>query len=147
MQKMLLEKSKIPLNNIKKDLAELEEYDAVVYGSYLNSKKIHDVDVAVVTRIKNKEKNLKIWQNLLGRFPQQYDIKIFELLPIQIKYSIITNYQSIKGNQLDISEYFYQYRKIWNDCKHRIENNQFVDYKEKIALMRNYKNITGGSKS
>lgn len=51
-----------------------------------------------------------------------YDVKIFELLPLRIKMSIIKDHIVVYGNELELSEYFYHYRKLWMDSKHRIIN-------------------------
>jgi len=134
-------KSKKSLDEIKNDLDELKNFDVVVYGSYVKEKSIRDIDIAVITKIKNKDENLKIWENFIGRFPQIYDIKIFELMPLTIKISIMNNYEVIFGNPLDISEYFYFYRKLWNDQKYRIEENRFKSYKEKIYAMKRWKEV------
>ncbi len=88
------------LDEIKKDLKELElmKFDVAVYGSYVKEKSIRDIDIAVITKIKDKDENLKIWKDLIGRFPPLYDIKIFELMPLNVKISIINNYKVIFGD-------------------------------------------------
>lgn len=127
------------LDEIKNDLKKLEKFDVVVYGSYVKEKTMRDIDIAVITKIRDKDENLKIWGDIIGRFPQLYDIKIFELLPLTIKVNIMNNFKVIFGNMLDISEYFYFYRKLWNDQKYRIEKNRFKSYKEKICAMERWK--------
>lgn len=72
----------------------------------------------------------------MGKVPDVYDIKIFELLPLPVKASVIRKFEMVFGNRLDISEYFYDYRKIWNDTKHRIEENRFKSMKEKIMVLK-----------
>ncbi len=131
------------LDEIKKDLKELElmKFDVAVYGSYVKEKSIRDIDIAVITKIKDKDENLKIWKDLIGRFPPLYDIKIFELMPLNVKISIINNYKVIFGDSPDISEYFYFERKLWNDQKYRIEENRFKSYKEKICAMERWKKL------
>lgn len=54
--------------------------------------------------------------------------------------SVIKNHKTIFGNSVDMSEYFYYFRKLWNDAKHRIEDNQFTSAREKIAAMTRFKN-------
>ncbi len=53
--------------------------------------------------------------------PAVYDIRVFELLPLKIKASVMGNYIVLYGKLPEISEYFYHYRKLWDDCKHRVE--------------------------
>ncbi len=131
------------LDEIKNDLKDLElmKFDVVVYGSYVKEKSIRDIDIAVITKIKDKDENLKIWKDLIGRFHPLYDIRIFELMPLTIKATIINNYKVIFGDSPDISEYFYFERKLWNDQKYRIEENRFKTYKEKICAMERWKKL------
>lgn len=128
------------LESIKQDLKFCENYWVVIYGSYITDHFIanrSDIDIAVITQKKDEEKNLEIWNSLLGKTPSIYDIRIFELLPLYIKMEIINNHQVLFGASLEISEYFYQYRKIWKDMEHRIRSNQFESINEKINLMKN----------
>ena len=127
------------LRKIKEKLKFLEEkYEVVVYGSYVEGgmRPDSDIDVAVLSHETNKHQNIKLRKELLGKFPLKYDIRIFELLPIYIQISIVQNYRIIFGDPLEISEYFYYFRKKWDDCKHRILSNQFSSYHERLSLIR-----------
>ena len=118
---------------IRENLDKLRsDYEVVLYGSIVTGdlRPNSDIDVAVITRIQNMEENEKIQYDLFGIAPLKYDIRVFELFPIYIKIEIIRNYQVLFGNPLEISEYFYGFRKKWEDCKHRILYNQFKSYKE-----------------
>lgn len=129
----------VELRKMKENLKFLEEkYETVVYGSYVEggTRPDSDIDVAVLSYETNKEKNIKLLKELLGKFPLKYDIRIFELLPIYIQISIVENYKIIFGDPLEISEYFYYFRKKWDDCKHRILSNQFSSYYERLSLIR-----------
>ncbi|HLC70523.1 MAG TPA: nucleotidyltransferase domain-containing protein [Candidatus Nanoarchaeia archaeon] len=123
------------LPSIKRDLNPLHKWWVVVYGSYAsgNFTQRSDIDVAIITQESNKEKNKKIWLKVLGQMPQCYDVKIFELLPLEIKAEIMKNHQVIFGDEKEISEYFYHFRKLWDDMKHRYYGNQFTSIKEKLA--------------
>ena len=126
------------LNNVKKDLKKIDNFWVVIYGSSLSEYYIplkSDIDIAIITQIKEKKENINIWKDIMGEFAEKYDIKIFELLPLFIKIEIIENYRVIFGNPLEISEYFYHYRSIWKDMVHRIESNRFKNIKEKIELL------------
>ncbi|MEW5896249.1 MAG: nucleotidyltransferase domain-containing protein [Nanoarchaeota archaeon] len=126
------------LREIKKDLENFREYEVVVYGSYakreLTSRS--DIDIAVITRKKRPEENTKIWRQMLGKAPQEYDVKMFELLPLEIKISLIGNYKVIYGDALEISEYFYHFRKLWKDVSKRYYENKISRVKEKLKLLR-----------
>ncbi|MHA1149728.1 MAG: nucleotidyltransferase family protein [Promethearchaeota archaeon] len=109
-----------------------EKYDVIAFGSQVknSSRPSSDIDIAILTYSKNTEDNIKTLKDLLGEFPLKFDIRVFELLPLHIQMSIINDYIVIYGNTLDISEYFYMYRKKWDNCKHRILSNQFSSYEE-----------------
>jgi len=127
------------LRKIKEKLKFLEEkYEVVAYGSYVEGgmRPDSDIDVAMLSYETNKDQNIKLQKKLLGKFPLKYDIRIFELLPIYIQISIVQNYRIIFGDPLEISEYFYYFRKKWDDCKHRILSNQFSSYQERLSLIR-----------
>ena len=114
-----------------------EKYDVVVFGSFVNDemRPDSDIDIAVISYQTDKEFNIKLWKNLLGKAPLKFELRIFELLPIYIQISIIEKYRVVFGDVLEISEYFYQYRKKWDDCKNRILMNQFKNISEKLLLL------------
>jgi len=114
-----------------------EKYDVVIFGSFVNGemRPKSDIDIAVITHRKDKEINIKIQKNLFGKAPLKFEIRVFELLPIYIQFSIIENYRVVYGDLLEISEYFYQFRKKWDDCKNRILKNQFKNIGEKLQLL------------
>ena len=127
------------LRKIRENLNFLEgNYDVVVYGSYVEGgmRPNSDIDVAILSYEKKEDKNIELQKELLGKFPLKYDIRIFELFPIYIQISIIENYKVIFGDILEISEYFYSFRKKWDDCKHRILSNQFSSYRERLSLIK-----------
>ncbi len=126
------------LDEIKADLFFLKNYEVVVFGSYADKKadKRSDIDIAVITRENDRNRCMEIWSDLLGKAQGVYDIKIFELLPLRIKASVFKKYEVVFGNRNDISEYFYGFRKLWNDMKHRIEENRFRSMEEKVAALK-----------
>lgn len=126
------------ISYIKETLNFLKgKYDVVIFGSYVEGgmRPNSDIDIAVISKQTEKKLNIKLWKNLLGKAPVKFDLRIFELLPIYIQISIIENYKIIFGDLLEISEYFYQYRKKWDDCKNRILMNQFKNIDEKLKLL------------
>lgn len=133
------------LDIIKKDLVFYKGYWTIVFGSALihnHYSERSDIDIAIITKKKDKKANILIWESILGHNPQKYDVKIFEILPLYIQIEIINNYLVVFGNSLEISEYFYSYRKIWEDMKVRIEENQFNNIQEKIEKLNILKKIT-----
>jgi predicted nucleotidyltransferase len=129
------------LEQIKDDLAFLKGYDLVIFGSYVTGdfREGSDIDIALITRINDYERNLNILKSLIGRAPAVYDIRIFELLPLKIKASVMDNYILLYGTLPDISEYFYHCRKLWDDCKHRVAAGYFGSYREQIAAIQRFK--------
>lgn len=135
--------SRKTLDKIRKDLLFIKEqgYSAVLYGSYVRNEDTprSDIDVAVInSKIRDKKKNMKIWWQLLGKASSIYDIRIFELLPLYIKIEIIEEHIVLFGDELELSEYFYFYRKLWKDQVHRIEENQFSSIREKIETLERF---------
>ena len=119
-------------------------YWTILFGSALNENFIperSDIDIAIITQTKDKNTNVSIWESILGKIPPNYDIKIFELLPLYVQIDIINKYLVLVGNLLDISEYFYYYRKMWKDMAIRINNNQFSSIQEKLERMDIQKKI------
>ena len=129
----------LKVDNLAEILNPLKEnYEVVLYGSQVEGgiRPDSDIDIAVITRETNIEKNIEIQKELLGMFPLKLDVRIFELFPIYIQISIVENYQVIFGDILEISEYFYSFRKKWDDCKHRILSNQFSSHRERLNLIK-----------
>jgi predicted nucleotidyltransferase len=66
-------------------------------------------------------------------------MKIFELLPLYIQIEIISNSIVVSGDELELSEYFYKFRKKWKDMKFRYESNQFQSIEEKMQSLNQRK--------
>jgi len=131
------------IEDIKVDLFFANDYEIIIFGSYAGrtADKRSDIDIAIITREHDRQKCIDIWKETFGKAPDVYDIKIFELLPLQIKASAMHKFEVVFGNRLDISEYFYAYRKLWNDVKHRIETNRFSSMREKLILLKRWQKI------
>ena len=61
-------------------------------------------------------------------------------LPLYIQINIIKNFNCnvLYGDVLELSEYFYNFRKLWKDMEHRIKENTFSSVREKILLRRRF---------
>lgn len=125
------------LEKVKKDLAKLQGHQVVLFGSYVSGQATSrsDIDVSIITRISDPDKNKKIFFNLLGKASHRYDLKVFELLPLEVKATLMDNYVVLFGDPLEISEYFYHFRKLWDDVQHRYYANQFVSVEEKMEAL------------
>ncbi len=131
---------KLPKIEEMKEILEplKEKYEIILFGSVVEGgmRPESDIDIAIITRNKNEKQNIELQKSLLGKFPLKFDIRVFELFPIDIQISIIRNYKVIFGDPLEISEYFYYFRKKWDDCKYRILSNQFTSYHERLFIMK-----------
>lgn len=119
---------------LKEDFREFKDscLAIILYGSYARGEQTRrsDIDVCLV----NPDQG--VYKGVLSSVGGKYDVKVFEDLPLYVQINIIESHQVIYGDHLELSEYFYRYRKIWRDMKHRIEENQFHSIEEKIALRR-----------
>jgi predicted nucleotidyltransferase len=131
---------------LRKDLEFLKMYDVVVYGSHVtgDARPGSDIDIAVISRTESAANNKRLLTGFIGKAPPIYDIRIFELLPLKVKASIMDDYRVLFGDGPEISYYFYQYRKIWDDCKHRILEGYHESYQEKIQSMKRGRAVLSG---
>jgi len=129
------------LKQIKNDLALLRDYDVIIFGSYTTGdfREGSDIDIAIIARNNDYGRNLDILKSFIGMVPAVYDIRVFELLPLKIKASVMDNYIVLYGKLPEISEYFYHYRKLWDDCKHRVKAGYFGSYREQVAAIQRFK--------
>lgn len=107
-------------------------FGILLYGSVAKREETSrsDIDVCLVKPEKG------IHNEVLSSLGGKYDIKVFEDLPLYIKMDVIKNHEVIFGDELELSEYFYEYRKIWKDMEPRIKKNQFQNIEEKIKKRR-----------
>jgi len=135
--------SKKFLNKIRRDLKPLQKYNVVIYGSALTSRfsRRSDIDIAIITESKEREYNKKVWAEAMKFSWKEYDIKVFELLPLWLKMEIIENHLVLFGDEKKISEYFYFYRKIWKDMKSKVESNRFKSIEEIRRGINNLKKL------
>ncbi len=127
----------LDLNQIRKELQVLQERDVVLYGSHIRgeARPNSDIDIAIVSRSPNKEQNFALQKSLIGIVAPIYDLKVFELLPLKVQKSIADEFSPVFGDPLDLSEYFYSYRKRWADCRYRIFDNSFSSYEEQLKTL------------
>ncbi len=112
---------RINLKDIEKDFSCFKDsiLGILLFGSKANGthNKRSDVDVCLIAGGKNNADKLFgdiLKTNLTGK----YDIKIFELLPLKLKGSILENHRIVWAkdrNELDY--YLYKTGRIWNDQK------------------------------
>ena len=134
------------LEQIKKDLAVMSQWEAVLFGSFAagDSGPSSDIDVAVITRLKNRKRMFDVQIEISGMAPDNYDVHVFELLPLSVKGSIINQYIVLFGDPLEIGEYFYKVRKIWEDFVHRMEIPTIAEIR--VGIEQRRKNEIGTGK-
>lgn len=64
---------------------------------------------------------------------------VLELSPLKVKASVFSNYIVLIGDEPEISEYFYHWRKMWNGVKHRITYHS--NYREKMEAIERGKRL------
>ncbi len=132
---------KLSLDKIRDDLKELSDYEVVIFGSYVTGefREGSDVDVAVITRVRDEKENFSIQKRIAAKVRPIYDVRVFELLPLKVKASVFSNYIVLFGDELEISEYLYFWRKMWEDVKHRISYHR--SYREKLEAIERGKKL------
>jgi hypothetical protein len=96
----------------------------LLFGSYSKSKNTNrsDIDICIVAPKEDLHKLLSFVLQNINVEVNKYDIRIFNELPLYIKIHIIEDGLLIySSNKLDLYEFFYIYRKLWDDQKHRQE--------------------------
>ena len=101
----------------------------LLFGSSVKNERTQrsDIDICLVEP-KSDDILFKVFEKVGGK----YDVKIFEKLPLTLQIDIIKNHRVIFGDEVELSYYFYGYRKLWKDNKPRIEKNSFEDVEDMI---------------
>ena len=62
-----------------------------------------------------------LWREFISHLrSDRYDVRIFEILPLHIKMSVIEEGVVLYSrDELELYEYFYPFRREWEDQKHR----------------------------
>ncbi len=125
----------VSMEELRRDFREFKDLcmGILLYGSHIKGEATgrSDVDVCLV------RPKPGTYEKVLERLGGKYDVKVFEELPpLYIQIDIIKNHRVIYGDELELSEYFYRFRKLWNDMEHRIRENRFESVREKARLRR-----------
>ena len=106
------------IERIKRDFEFLSDsvLAVVVYGSRAKNEETERSDIDVCIVAPNTD-GFKIFRETLHL---DYDIRIFELMPLFLKIEVIKNHEIIYTRDiLDFYEYLYFFRKLWKDQEHR----------------------------
>lgn len=76
-----------------------------------------DIDVCIVARDDPK----KVLKEVFSKADaSKYDVWVFEELPLYMKMEVIENHEIVLcKDELELYEYFYQFKKLWKDQKRR----------------------------
>jgi len=122
---------------IEKDFEFLKKNKKILavllFGSQA-SKEAHkrsDIDICIVAPNENPKAMLK---DVLRKInAENYDMHIFESLPLYIKMSVIENHKIIfSRDKYEMYEYFFFFRKLWEDQEHR----QRMTKKELLEMIK-----------
>jgi uncharacterized protein len=111
---------RVILKEIEKDFECVKEktLGIVLFGS--RADKTHhaesDIDVCLVA---GEYPPGKLFQEVLKtNLSAKYDVKIFELLPLKLKGSILENHRVVwSRDPSGLSYYFYKVNRLWDDQK------------------------------
>jgi len=115
------------ISGIKRDFRFLEKevLGILVYGSHAKGESTprSDTDICIVIGKQSTPREMrkmlsKVWRNVNVN-KNDYDVKVFEELPLRVKAGVMEEGKVVIGKKPDIYEYFYKFRKMWNDQKHR----------------------------
>ena len=88
----------------------------MIFGSRARGEETQrsDIDVCIVAPNTDASKIFKETLHL------DYDVRIFELMPLFLKMKVISNHEIVYTRDLlDFFEYLYFFRKLWKDQEHR----------------------------
>ncbi|MFO7791416.1 MAG: nucleotidyltransferase domain-containing protein [Candidatus Saliniplasma sp.] len=127
----------VELEGIRKDFEFIEDRveGILLFGSSVKDEVTQrsDIDICLV-KPDEDDILMVVFKELGGK----YDVKIFENLPLTVQMSIIKDHKVILGDEVELSFYFYQFRKRWRDNKHRIEKFSFDSTSEMIEARRKW---------
>lgn len=123
--------------DLKKDF-EIFRNDAlgiVLFGSRarLEDAGRSDIDICIVLPVSG-DVLTRIERKLGGK----YDISVFENLPLYIQIEIIHDSQTLYGDEVELSAYFYRFRRDWADMASRVEYNRFSSVEERMMLRKRW---------
>ncbi|MCK4381168.1 MAG: nucleotidyltransferase domain-containing protein [Candidatus Lokiarchaeota archaeon] len=111
-------------NDFQKIISKKNILGILLYGSVAKIIETNksDIDICVVAPNEDKHQLISfILQNLNVEL-KKFDVRLFSELPLYIKIQIIEKGILIYSpDKLELYEYFYFYRKLWADQKHRQE--------------------------
>jgi uncharacterized protein len=106
-----------------KKIKEFSKIDGVMlYGSYLENKNFHDIDLCIFYTATKKEM-FDLRKKLLGISHEKFDIQIFGLLPLYVQINVL------KGKLIFYNNYHNVYGEAVKTIKdYRFFETRYLDY-------------------
>ncbi len=109
------------IEKARKDLAFLQGdvLGVLLFGSWASGMGHERSDICIVAP--SAEDKIALRRDAVAALrDDRYDIRIFELLPLYLKMVVIEQRVVVYSRDvLELYEYFYPFRRIWGDQKHR----------------------------
>lgn len=114
------------LKKLKEEFSFLRErvLGVLLFGSNVdnNATSRSDIDICIVAPKQKPNKVLSTIYRNIDAYAKRYDVYTFEELPLYMKAEVLRNHKVIVAKDLpELYEYFYFYRKLWDEQKHRQE--------------------------
>jgi len=100
--------------SLRKDILAILLYGSVAKGEDTPQS---DIDICIVSpSCKDKKSLLNEIYRKLDVFSKKYDVRFFEELPLYIQINVIKSNKIIYSKDVyELYEYFYYFRKLWED--------------------------------
>jgi predicted nucleotidyltransferase len=113
---------------IKQDFKGLSKNKNIVaillYGSWASGEATprSDIDLCIVAPKTEPQAVLSTIWRTVNVTARKYEVYVFEEMPLYLKMEVINSHKVIYAqDEGELYEYFYFFRKLWNDQKHRQE--------------------------
>ena len=111
------------LARAKRDFQFLQDQvlGIMLFGSWARNDASERSDIDLCLVAPEVEDKAALWREAISEpRDSRYDVRIFELLPPYMKMAVIEEGLVIYARDiLDLYEYFYPFRRVWEDQKHR----------------------------
>ena len=106
----------------------------LLYGSQATGEAGENSDIDLCIVAPQAADQSKLWRQFVSHLrDSRYDVRIFELLPMYLKAAVIEQGVVVHcKDEPELYEYFYPFRRDWDDQKHR----QALTAEEALGLFR-----------
>lgn len=113
------------METLRSEFSFLKEENVLavlLFGSLAKGELARDTDICIVAPGVGSNKIMgEVYQNV-NVASKKYDVYCFEELPLYMKWEVIHNHKVIWAkDEPELGMYFYYYRKLYDDQKHRFE--------------------------